>query len=218
MATIAWLCRLWLHGWFCVAINKRSFALSYIIQNSRRCAVALEMSSAVLRQKLDELYGEICSCKVLAESWENHLNVTSRMRAKNPEASLRIPSKLFLLWSEVRGIQAPPPAYIHLLKLSLESNSGFTIFPTAKGLEDRLRKECSRTCIDHSDLRHEYAKDGLRDGEKRLIVYANEGALQSSIPSNPNPVPADSTDTPKLRVGGQLYSNYVSCICMQSVY
>ena len=32
------------------------------------------------------------------------------------------------------------------------------------------------------------------------MPYANEGALQSSIPSNPNQVPADNTDTPKLRV------------------
>ena len=104
------------------------------------------MSREALRQQMMDLYREISDCKILAENFENHPSITSQIIAKNPVANLRIPAKLFVLWSDLKSIQFPTPTYVDLVSYSLKDNSGFTIFPTAKKLEDTLRKECSRTC------------------------------------------------------------------------
>ena len=159
------------------------------------------MSRGALRQQLDELYREISSCKILAENFENHPCITSQMMAKNPVANLRIPAKLFVLWSELKSIQVPAPTFVDLVRYSLEDNSGFVMLPNAKKLEERLRKECSRTCKKYGGLRWDYSKERLGESEKCIIIYANEGTLQL-----PN-YQASTTDkhsdlVPKLRVNG----------------
>ena len=163
------------------------------------------MSKEALRQQLDDLYREISNCKILAENFENHACITSQIIAKNPVANLRIPAKLFVLWFELKSIQVPTPTYVDLVRYSLKDNIGFTMFPNAKKLEDRLRKECSRTCKKYRGLRWDYSKERLGESEKCVIVYANEGTLQ--LPKyQPSPEPSTADDdsdlVPKLRVNG----------------
>ena len=164
------------------------------------------MSREALRQQLDDLYMEISDCKILAENFENHPCITSQITAKNPVANLRIPAKLFVLWSELKSCtQVPTPTYVDLVRYGLEDNNGFTMFPNAKKLEDRLRKECSRTCKKYRGLRWDYSKKRLGESEKCVIVYANEGTLQ--LPnyqpsSEPSTTHEDSDLVPKLRVNG----------------
>lgn len=93
------------------------------------------MSREALRQQLDDLYREISDCKISAENYENHPSITSQIIAKNPVANLRIPAKLFVLWSELKSIQVPTPTYVDLVRYSLKDNSGFTMFPNAKNLK-----------------------------------------------------------------------------------
>jgi len=117
---------------------------------------------AFRQHQLNELYREISSYNILAESYQSHPNITSQMAAKNPVATLQIPIKLFLLWSELRGIQVPAPTYTHLVKCSLKDNTtGLTIFPNTADFEDRLRKECSRVCKKYRSLRSESSKERL---------------------------------------------------------
>ena len=163
------------------------------------------MSREALRQQLDDLYREISDCKISAENYENHPSITSQIIAKNPVANLRIPAKLFVLWSELKSIQVPTLTYVDLVRYSLKDNSGFTMFPNAKKLEDRLRKECSRTCKKYRGLRWDYSKERLGETEKCVIVYANEGTLQ--LPNDqhspePSTVHEDNDLVPKLRVNG----------------
>ena len=155
------------------------------------------MSREALRQQVIDLYREISDCKISAENFENHPSITSQIIAKNPVANLRIPAKLFVLWSDLKSIQVPTPTYVDLVRYSLKDNSGFTMFPTAKKLEDRLRKECSRTCKKYRSLRWDYSKKTLGETEKYVIVYANEGTLRL-----PSPAHEDSELVPKLRVNG----------------
>ena len=110
------------------------------------------MSKEALRQQVIDLYREISDCKISAENFENHPSITSQIIAKNPVANLRIPAKLFVLWSDLKSIQVPTPTYVDLVRYSLKDNSGFTMFPTAKKLEDRLRKECSRMCKKYAGI------------------------------------------------------------------
>ena len=77
------------------------------------------MPREALRQQLDELYREISNCKILAENFENHPCVTNQMMAKNPVANLRIPAKLFVLWSELKSIQVPAPTCVDLVRYNL---------------------------------------------------------------------------------------------------
>ena len=144
-------------------------------------------------QQLDDLYREICDCKILAENFENHPCITRQIIAKNPVANLQIPVKLFVLWSELKSrIQVPTSTCIDLVRYSLKDNSGFTMFPNAKKLEDRLRKECSRTCKKYRGLRWDYSKERFGESEKCVIVYANEGTLQlPNYPPSPKPSTAD---------------------------
>ena len=164
------------------------------------------MSREALRQQLDDLYREISDCKISAENFENHPSITSQIIAKNPVANFRIPAKLFVLWSELKSrIQVPTPTCVDLVRYSLKDNSGFTMFPNAKKLEDRFRKECSRTCKKHRGLRWDYTKERLGESEKCIIVYANEGTLQlSNYQPSPEPSTADEDSdlVPKLRVNG----------------
>ena len=159
------------------------------------------MSRKALRRQVIDLYREISDCKISAENFENHPSITSQIIAKNPVAILRIPAKLFVLWSDLKSIQVPTPTYVDLVRYSLKDNSGFTMFPTAKKLEDRLRKECSRTCKKYRSLRWDYSKKTLRETEKCVIVYANEGTLR--LPSSElSTAHEDSELVPKLRVNG----------------
>ena len=151
------------------------------------------------------LYREISDCKISAENFENHASITSQILAKNPIANLQIPTKLLVLWSQLKSIQVPTPTYVDLVRHRLKDNSGFEMLPSAKKLEDRLRKECSRTCKKYRGLRWDYSKERLGETEKCVIVYANEETLQ--LPNDqhspePRTVHEDSGLVPKLRVNG----------------
>ena len=84
----------------------------------------------------------------------------------------------------------------------MEDNTGFAVLPNAKKLEERLRKECSRTCKKYGGLRWDYSKERLGESEKCIIVYANEGTLQSPN-YQPSPQPSTTDEhrdsVPKLR-------------------
>lgn len=163
------------------------------------------ISREALRQRLDDLYKEISDCKISVENFENHPSITSQIIAKNPVANLRIPAKLFVLWSELKSIQVPTPTCVDLVRCSLKDNSGFTMFPNVKKLEDRLRKEYSRTCKKYRGLRWDYSKERLGESEKCVIVYANEGTLQlPNYQPSPKPSTADGDYdlVPKLRING----------------
>ena len=106
-----------------------------------------------------------------------------------------------MLWSDLKTIQVPTLTYVDLVRYSLKDNSGFTKFPTAKKLEDRLHKECSRTCKKYRGLHWDYSKETLGETEKCIIAYANEGTLR--LPSSkPSTAHEDSELVPKLRVNG----------------
>ena len=179
-------------------LSKLDFRFQCSLRRYSYVSTESAMPREALRQQLDELYREISNCKMLAENFENHPCVTNQMMAKNPVANLRIPAKLFVLWSELKSIQVPAPTCIDLvrynlllllllyynncktqLRVSLEDNTGFAVLPNAKKLEERLRKECSRTCKKYGGLRWDYSKERLGENEKCIIVYANEGTLQS---------------------------------------
>ena len=83
------------------------------------------MSKEALRQQVIDLYRGISDCKISAENFENHPSITSQIIAKNPVANLRIPAKLFVLWSDLKSIQVPTPTYVDLVRYSLKDNSGF---------------------------------------------------------------------------------------------
>ena len=92
------------------------------------------------------------------------------------------------------------------------------MLPDVKKLEDRFRKECSRTCKKYRSLRWDRSKDNFGESEKCVIVYANEvtlqlpaneGTLQSPNYHQPSPEPStadENTDlVPKLTINGQTY-------------
>ena len=82
------------------------------------------MSREVLHQKLDDLYRKISDYKILAENFKNHPCITSQITAKNPVANLRIPAKLFVLWSVLKSYtQVLTPTYVDLVRYSLKDNS-----------------------------------------------------------------------------------------------
>ena len=98
-----------------------------------------------------------------------------------------------MLWSELKSIQVPTPTCVDLVRYSLKDNSGFTMFPYANKLEDRLCKECTRTCKKYRGLRWDYSKERLGESEKCVIVYANEGTLQlPNYQPSPEPSTAES--------------------------
>ena len=151
-------------------------------------------------------FGGSGSLNSLLDNKTQHLHsITSQIKAKNPVANLQIPVKLFVLWSELKSIQVPTPTYVDLVRYSLKDNSGFTIFPNAMKLQDRLRKECSKMCKKYRGLRWDYSKERLGESEKYIIVYANDGTLQ--LPNyQPSPEPSTADEdrdlVPKLRVNG----------------
>ena len=154
----------------------------------------MEMSS-------DALLDEISNIKIAVLQPNSH-PLYQKMLPKHPIAALEIPNRLLLLWFDLKSMgwhesrteKHGSEPHLNLLKKSLQmqDNENLDFISPADSLEIRLRKECSRVCKKYHGLRWG-PKDRFRESSTLIMVFENEGILQSTKTSNL---------VPKLQVNG----------------